>query len=690
MRKKILFVLVCLIGFTLYGLDPYPVATSGSFKYFNTYGNAAVERVCKDGHNALRVLLGGKNNQKNGGLQFFSQAFSGVADGYDAVTVTYRGDGGTGNFVVLLLDREKNSWCWNGERWKASAMLPCYNENWVKKVLSVRDFQYIGPRKEKIPTLNLSHVTNLQLAVGMQLKEPSKTHAEFFLYEITFEQGAVEKTVFRTVPKKSVSTVENKKTMPLSSQKPESIPLASYSLPEWIDWSREKHYQRNTAVRHSVCLNNYWQFQVNPDSAVGKLLKKNGLQPKFPDTVLKSGNWNYVKVPGRWDGRLFYMLDRNRKRIERIGTLSPADYTQGWFRRSIQIPAEWRGKRFSLQFNAVGEQARLFVNGVPVTDFSKTGTVDVSAQILPGAQNEIALLVQYSSLPLKKTHAKYSEFIQPNMGARWWYGWHDGPGITDDVWLHVQPAELSGRDLRILTSAERKTISVDAEFSNRDSRDRTLVVRAAVRDGRKTVFSLPERKSILKAGSTERIALSAKWENPQYWSPENPKLYSLNFTILDESGNILDELSDEFGFRELVIRGGNFYLNGSKIRLMFKSNQFRYASLSEQGLVNMLTALKKMHFNGIMLEAMNERVVKLCNRIGLLVVLRHVMPPLVRMGTYLPGVPNHGYPFEVYLAPGLEPAKRELEKTLTLNKRVSFSVRRFPPGQQEASSNHQE
>lgn len=666
--KHTLPLLLCLTGLTLAGLEPYPVASPGKFEHFNTYGNASARRMQKDGHDSIQVILGGINASAGGAVQFLAPAFAKkAADGYDSVTITYRGDGGTGNFVVLLSDREKNSWCWNGARWQPSAMLPCYNEDWIKKALPVKEFKYCGSRKDGVPRLDLKNVANLQLGIGMQLKDPSKKYAEFYLYEVAFEQGAKEKTVFRSAGKKAEAPGKEKEAGVLlrSDRQPREIPLSAYRLPDWIDWKRENHFQKNTAVRHSISLNNYWQFQLNPESAVAKVLKQNGKLPDMPDSVPESGDWNYVKVPGRWDGRGFQMLDRDRNRISEIGGLLPANCTQGWFRRSIFIPRDWNGSRFRLQFNAVGEQARVFVNGVPVEDISKTGTVDVSRRILPGRQNEIALLVQYSSLPLKKTHEKFQEFNQPHMGAVWWYGWHDGPGITDDVWLHVLPAELPGSDLRILTSVEKKTLSADAEFSNRSEKDRTLFVGAAVSDNGKTVFTVPEKKVVLKAGSTERIAVSGRWNDPEYWSPENPRLYSLRFFVKDASGKVLDELSDEFGFRELIFRGGDFYLNGTKIRLKFKSSQFRYASLSEQGLVNMLTALKNMHFNGIMLETMNERTVKLCNRLGLMVVLRHVMPPLVRMGTYLPGVPNHGYPFEIYLAPGLADAKREFERTIT-------------------------
>ena len=64
--KKTLRLLLCLTGFALAGLEPYPVASPGNFKHFNTYGNAAAKRVRMEGHDSIRVTLGGLGTTTGG------------------------------------------------------------------------------------------------------------------------------------------------------------------------------------------------------------------------------------------------------------------------------------------------------------------------------------------------------------------------------------------------------------------------------------------------------------------------------------------------------------------------------------------------------------------------------------------------------------------------------------------------
>lgn len=632
---------------------------------FSVFGNVKAVPVTEDGKSCLKVTLGGINTSKGGALQWNETAIkTAMTPDCDSITINYKGDGGTGSFVVVVQDRERNTWCWNGARWQASAMIPCYNDAWMKKVLRVNEFRYIGPDKDNSPELQLQKLSLLQIAIGMELKEPELKHAEFYLESIKFEHGAQEKNTAVTLQEIPSQPAANK-PLPGSEKKPIETTVSEYALPSWVDWNLKNHYQQNNRIRHSVSLNNYWQFQPVADAAVAKVLQNNGEAPAFPLTPPSGGEWYYVKVPGRWDGRGFFMLDQQKKHVTQIDGKIPAEYMQAWFRRAIDIPKDWKDQRFLLKFNAIGEQARIFVNGVPVQDITRTGTVDVTEKILPGKTNQIAVFVQYSSFPLKKSHEKYAEFIRPDMGAAWWFRWNDGPGLTDNVQLQVIPAELFGNDLRILTFFDGKRISADANISNRSGKTQSVIAKASVVDSNRTVRQLPPREFTIQNGETKRIELAGTWENPICWSPENPKLYSLDFRLEDTSGKVLDELSDEFGFRELTIKGGDFFLNGRKIRLKFKSSQFRYADLTEQGLDNMLKALKDMHFNGIILESVSERVVKACDRKGIMIALRHVMPPLVRSGTYLPGVPSHGYPFEIYLSPKLAGARQEFEETVT-------------------------
>ncbi|MDR0932284.1 MAG: hypothetical protein LBM70_04600 [Victivallales bacterium] len=651
--KKALFLFGVLFALASYAVEPY--AVFGKAANFNTYGNAKAER---QENGTLRLQLGGVNDGKGGALQFFLKAGEVKAEeAYDSVTVTYRGDGGTGSFVLIVTTDSKHTYVWNGKIWEPSAAIACHDTGTLKRVFLLKDFQYAGSGNTQ--ELKPEAIRSLHLAIGPQLTDPSRKLISIEILGVAFEKGAKEE--YTPAPKES--TQEKAPAKPLPS--PTVTSPFAYNLPSWINWDVQKHFQKNTATRNSISLNNYWQFRPIPESLVARVMKeRKGVLPPFPEAVPQDGFDQYIRVPGRWDGNGYRMRNAEKSPITKINNELPAEYTQGWLRRSFYAPETWRGKNIRLQLGGIGEQAAVFLNGVPCGNFSKTGVAEIGDAVFFGQSNNLSIFVQYSTLPVSPTHARHKEFMNPGMGATWWYNWHDGAGLTEDVWLHVLPKTVMMNDLRAIPEVSKGRLRADTEVINHDTESQKLILSGKVLDGAETVLEFPREIITLKPGETLRCGLDTAWNNAVCWSPDNPKLYDLQLTLRDTKGNIVDELQDRFGYRELTVKDGDFLLNGTKIRLKFESCQFRFGSLEEDELRRILTELKKMHFNGIILESMSERVVRVCNEIGMMIAIRHVMPSLVRGGVYLPGVPNHGYPFEVYLSPRFAKAKAELESTL--------------------------
>ena len=82
-----------------------------------------------------------------------------------------------------------------------------------------------------------------------------------------------------------------------------------------------------------------------------------------------------------------------------------ANYTQGWYRVQVLLPAERSGKKINLRFGAVDETCWVWVNGKPAGEFmydpvkdanswEKPLRFDVTAYITPGQTNQITVLIQ--------------------------------------------------------------------------------------------------------------------------------------------------------------------------------------------------------------------------------------------------------------------------------------------------------
>lgn len=415
-------------------------------------------------------------------------------------------------------------------------------------------------------------------------------------------------------------------------------------------------------------------FQPREESAEEKILAAGGIWPSFPDHPEKKGTWYLLKVPGRWDARgAFYMYDFSREKVDKIGGRTRSAYSQGWIRRTFFVPEAWKEKEISLDFSGINRDARLFLNGVRVCDFSLSTKVTISPWLLYGKENDLTLFVSLKSLPLSPEHSKFKEYcgFRRGDGADWWFNWNSGPGISGNVFLDVLPRDARLDDLRIVTTTADRKILATAELTNRTKQTQTFLLDGRISKQSKTFFQLPGITVKLAPDSTRSISLSGIWKDAMFWSPENPNLFDFHLCLRDSRGRPLDELSTRFGFRDIKIRSGDFLLNGKKIHLKFLSSQIRIAEKTDEEIREILQELKRLHFNGLLYEALDERVLNLCDELGLLVSLRHVFSPLVRGGDYLPGVPNRGIPFAAYLSTKYADARRELEST------ISRVVRKF-------------
>lgn len=631
---------------------------------FSCYGNAASELKEQD----VKISLGGINSENSGAFQIYQ--FKNLPKTeelaqFDRISLLIKGDGGSGAFVLIISTENGQTFCWNGKRWEANAEISMADESWHKVQCKLKDFvASTGNSKTETLSTAIGKIKNIQLAVGAQMKDPSRRMGTILLRQITLE-GGQESATKNT--KDQVSRPAQKEIQ-RSEQKPSSdYQAAKAELAPGISWDINNHYQEKKGLRERISLNNYWQFKPVEESTVSKVLENKGVIKEPALSIPANGPWYYVKVPGRWDGYIYNVLNQKGETVTKWNGTLLSDFMHAWLKRTFTVPKEWETQKVEIDFSGISARGKLFINGVLITELMTTGKVDISKQLLPGMLNEIALLIQSPDMPVKKGSAKYDEFIRKEMGSSWWYKWHEGPGLNDEVWLHVSPRNFEIKAPSINTSVKNKKISIEFLVKNNSNQNMDGNFSSEILDGENKVCKLPSSSFSLKAGEEKKVTLTASWKNPVYWSPENPKLYTMELSASDKNGQLMDELSEKFGFREISIEGNNFLLNGQKTRLKFISSQHGYERLTASSQEDLLRKLKEMNFNGLIFEATDKNLIEICDRIGLMVMIRHVIPPLVRNGEYLPGVPNQGYPYQIYLSDSEKnmQARAELESVIT-------------------------
>lgn len=662
--KRILFSLLLLSLVSLYA-EPYELFRAGKDKTGH-YGNVSVEKTVENERHAVRIRFGAQNKIFSGAVVLRGISFSNIPQntGFDRIVLTFKGNGEPGNFVLLLTDSAGGEWCWNGIRWQGSASISSATDFWQRRVFLAKDFK---PQNDKAKggAPDLHKLQNIQLAVGSRLKSPDERRADFQLASIALDDREQGGPVEDWNSKETVEgeTLVQKHSVTLDESAFKMIPESEYRLPPWVNWDLQRAYRSGSALRATISLNNYWQFSPVAASDSQKLIRSG--RPLPSAGKIPQGKTLYAPVPGTWDTQSGTpVLDVVKKRAKAQNGVSLSNFAQGWYRRALNIPESWKEKQILLQLDAVSDEARVFVNGIPSGDpVIGSGTVDITPYLKPGVSNDLAIFVQYNGFPFDKSHGKYEEFRKHPACGDWWFGWHNGPGLADDVSLLVIPKEEQLDDLRIVSSVKDGTLQADASFANRTEKSGDYVFRATVYHKEKEVLHLPTLRKTVGAGQKVRIPLLSQWEKPILWSPEKPELLRLVFTV-SRDGKVLDRLEDRFGFRELTIRGADFYLNGIPRRLKFFSNQVPYTKMPEESIRTYLKLWKEMNFNGIIYESPDRRVVRIADETGLLVAMRGVLPKLVRNGVYLPGVSNSGYPAEIYLSGKLRTARQEHERAI--------------------------
>src|SRR5438876_763372 len=131
-------------------------------------------------------------------------------------------------------------------------------------------------------------------------------------------------------------------------------------------WDLEKAYREKTPTRERVCLNGLWRWQ--PAAAVTE--------------TVPAGRWGYFKVPGCWPGISDYMQKDSQTVYAHPAwkDVNLRDLSAAWYQREITIPADWAGRRVTVQTEYLNSLAVVYLDGKRVGEIRfPAGEVDLTS-----------------------------------------------------------------------------------------------------------------------------------------------------------------------------------------------------------------------------------------------------------------------------------------------------------------------
>lgn len=293
------------------------------------------------------------------------------------------------------------------------------------------------------------------------------------------------------------------------------------------------HADAAEAPRQVVPMNREWKFTMGDPA---------GAQA----TAFNDSQWNVTHLPHSFSIPYF------------LGKGFPVGY--GWYRKTIQVPATWRGKRVSLEFDGVFQDAEIYVNGVQAGHHrgGYTGfTVDITAQVHPG-ENTVAVRV----------NNLWDARLAPRAGEHVFSG-----GIYRDVRLVVtEPVHVTWYGTFVRTpdvSAARATLALETEVQNTSEKDQLVSLRSRIFDPRGVQVASVSTQQAIHAGATATVAQTPPpLVRPALWSPGHPAMYRMVSEVRIQ-GKLVDTFTTPFGVRSIAWTSDRgFFLNGEHVYLL--------------------------------------------------------------------------------------------------------------------------
>ena len=387
----------------------------------------------------------------------------------------------------------------------------------------------------------------------------------------------------------------------------------TYPADDWVSEkdgkivSKDILHMNKTESKYFLSLDGTWKFNwvANADQRPTDFYKED----------LDDSKWKTMNLPGIWEMNGFgdpeYVnvgFGWRGHFAQQPPAVPTKDNHVGSYRREINIPSNWDGKRVIAHFGSVTSNIYLYVNGK-----------------FAGYAEDSKVAAEFDITPFLKKGK--------NLIAFQTFRWCDGSWCEDqDFWRLSGPARENylyarSKDHRLLD------VRVETELKN-NYKDGYLNITAKVQGNTLAYFGLydPDGKEVIVTGTDNVKNGVAKYQlrvkNVRKWSAETPNLYTLVVSPIQNGGMYLpyEIVQVKVGFRKVEIKNKQFLVNGQPV-LLKGANRHEIDpdegyNLSEQRMIQDIMMMKRMNINAVRTchYPDDPRWYDLCDKYGLYVV----------------------------------------------------------------------
>lgn len=335
----------------------------------------------------------------------------------------------------------------------------------------------------------------------------------------------------------------------------------------------------------------------------------------FYKTDLDDSKWKNIQMPGNWE-----MLGYGQPEYVNVGFAWRGHFNQqppavptkdnhvGSYRREINIPANWDGKRVIAHFGSVTSNIYLYVNGQ-----------------FAGYAEDSKVAAEFDITPYLKKGKNLIAFQS--------FRWCDGSWCEDqDFWRLSGPARENYLYAR---SKEHRLLDVRVETELKNNyKDGALNITAKLQGNTLAYFGLydPDGKEVIVTGTDNVRNGVAKYQlrvkNVRKWSAETPNLYTLVVSPIQNGGmySPYEIIQVKVGFRKVEIKNKQLLVNGQPV-LLKGANRHEMDpdegyNVSEKRMIQDIMMMKRLNINAVRTchYPDDPRWYDLCDKYGLYVV----------------------------------------------------------------------
>lgn len=333
-----------------------------------------------------------------------------------------------------------------------------------------------------------------------------------------------------------------------------------------------------------------------------------GDAPEAKSKVFDDKEWRKLDLPHDWS-------------IE--GNIHPKNSTGGaggyfsagigWYRKTFNVPNEWKGKNISIYFEGVYMNSEVFINGKSIGVYPygySSFSYNLSSYLEFGKKNVIAVKVDNSQ----------------HLNSRW----YSGSGIYRHVWLNVMDVIHVGQwGVSITTpkvSSKIATVQIKTLVKNETDKNQSIILKTQLTGIGSKKVGKHQTNVVLPAHSSKEVVQKIKVFNPSLWTPDTPYLYTAQQQVL-KSNKVIDHTKTNFGIRSIEFSAEKgFLLNGKQVQInggcVHHDNGCLGAAAFDRAEERKVELLKEAGFNAVRTShnPPSEAFLDACDRLGLLVM----------------------------------------------------------------------